>query len=312
MNNSKNKKKRKKPYIAGLAALEFKVQYDWEYKEAKNLYENAFFEIPIDRIIFKDCIKGMDKLPENFVDLIIADPPFGINFDGKGSQYNRDSGFVIEGYNEVLKNYNNFTLNWISRLPRIMKETASAFIFSGWNNLKDILIAIERANLKVINHIIWKYQFGVFTKKKFVTSHYHILFVVKNLKKYFFNKIEHYPLDVWEIPRIYRPGQKKNSTKLPEKLVMKCIDFCSKPGDLIFDPFMGNGTTAYCAKSRFRHFLGFEINKNMKQMLKQVIEKTKAGELYQPYKTFLPSKEEIIKKYPHLRKLINNGRNIKV
>ncbi|NHI94471.1 MAG: hypothetical protein EAX96_18415 [Candidatus Lokiarchaeota archaeon] len=88
--------------------------------------------------------------------------------------------------------------------------------------------------------MIWKYQFGVFSKKKFVTSHYQILFAVKNSNKYFFNKIEHYPLDIWEISRIYRHEEQKNCTKLPEEVVEKCINFCSKLGELVFDPLFGN------------------------------------------------------------------------
>ncbi|NHI94467.1 MAG: hypothetical protein EAX96_18395 [Candidatus Lokiarchaeota archaeon] len=80
----------------------------------------------------------MKQFPENVIDLIIADPPFGIKFDGKGSQYNRDSDLVIDGYNEIAENYDQFMVEWVSQLPRIMKETASAFIFSGWTNLKDV------------------------------------------------------------------------------------------------------------------------------------------------------------------------------
>lgn len=300
------KKKRKKRYIPGVAALNFNVQHDWEIEEASQLYNNAKFEIEVDKILYEDCIMGMEKLPENLIDLIIADPPFGIKFDGKGSQYNRDADYVIDGYNEITENYDRFTQEWISKLPHIMKETASAFIFSGWTNLTDVLVAIEKAGLYLINHIIWKYQFGVFTRKKFVTSHYHILFAVKNPKKYFFNKIEHYPLDIWEISRTYRPGEQKNSTKLPEKVVERCINFCSKPGDLVFDPFIGNGTSAACSQGLYRHFLGFEINMKMKSILQQNLKNVKIGAFYKPYHTLLPKKDEIIKKYPHLNK--NKGK----
>jgi len=302
MSKKNSKKKRKNPYIPGVAALNFKVTQDWDVEEAKNLYKNAKFDIEVDKIIYEDSINGMDGLPEGFIDLVIADPPFGIKFDGKGSQYNRDADLVIDGYNEISENYDKFTQAWISKLPRIMKETASAFIFSGWTNLTDVLVAIEKAGLHLINHIIWKYQFGVFTKKKFVTSHYHVLFVVKNPEKYFFNKIEHYPLDIWEISRTYRPGEKKNSTKLPEKVVERCINFCSKPGDLVFDPFMGNGTTAACARGLYRHFFGFEKNENMTEIIDQNIKNVKDGTFYKPYRTLVPSKDEILKKYPHLNK----------
>jgi site-specific DNA-methyltransferase (adenine-specific) len=195
-------------------------------------------------IFYEDCITSIPKrIEENSIDLIIADPPFGIRFDGKGSQYNRNSDFVVSGYSEVTQaNYLDFSKAWIKAIYPVLKETGSAYIFSGWTNLKDILIAIDDAGFKTINHLIWKYQFGVFTKRKYVTSHYHILFIVKNPKKYYFNKIDHYPEDVWEIKREYLPGEKKNSTKLPDELVEKLLLYSSQKNDLVLDPFMGNGT----------------------------------------------------------------------
>ena len=305
MSKVKKKKKRKNPYIAGAAALKFKVQHDWEIPEAKKLFDEAKFEFEVDTILFEDSIEGMKKLPNECVDLIIADPPFGIKFNGKGSQYNRNEELVVDGYQEINDSYDKFTLNWIEQLPRIMKESASGFIFSGWSNLTDVLVALDKVGLEIINHIIWKYQFGVFTKKKFVSSHYHVLFIAKNPKKYFFNKIEHYPLDIWDIPRVYRPGQQKNGTKLPEKVVFRCIDFCSKPGDLVFDPFLGNGTTCVCAKAKFRHYLGFELNENMKPILDNNINSISLGESYEPYRNLVPDEKEILKKYPHLKKKSN-------
>nr|MDO8119351.1 site-specific DNA-methyltransferase [Candidatus Sigynarchaeota archaeon] len=298
------KKKRKNPYVAGIAALGFKPEHDWEIDEARAMYENARFPFDVDHIVFGDCIKGMQDLPCESVDLVIADPPFGIEFNGKGSQYNRENRLVVDGYKEAQGNYDAFTRQWVYELPRIMKETASAYLFSGWTNLKDVLVAVDEAGLTVINHIIWKYQFGVFTQRKYVTSHYHVLYVAKNPGKYFFNKIEHYPLDTWDIPRTYRPGQQKNGTKLPENVVYRCIDFSSKPGDLIFDPFMGNGTTATCAKARFRHFLGFELNNQLNEILTQNIHEVSPGETYVPYHALLPSPEQLAVRYPAVRKAI--------
>lgn len=299
-------KKRKNPYVAGVAALNFKPEQDWEIEEARALYEQTSFPFDVDRIIYEDCIEGMRKLPDKSIDLIIADPPFGIDFDGKGSQYNRKTDLVVEGYQEVQRDYDAFTTAWISELPRIMKDTASAYIFSGWTNLKDVLLAVDSAHLTVINHIIWKYQFGVFTHRKYVSSHYHVLFLAKNQDKYFFNKIEHYPLDIWDIPRVYRPGQKKNGTKLPENVIFRCIDFSSKPGDLVLDPFMGNGTTAACAKAKFRHYLGFEINENLRELLESNIQAIQPGENYVPYITLIPLAEELARKYSAVRKMLKD------
>ena len=299
-------RKRKNPYVSGIAQLNFKPDYDWEIEEAAKLFKETTSSFRnIDNILFEDCIAGMKKLPAEIIDLIIADPPFGINFSGKEAIYNRNEEFVVEQYEEIVDNYGDFSDKWISELPRLMKDTSSAYIFSGWTNLKDILTAIEKSGLELINHIIWKYQFGVFTKRKFVTSHYHILFVVKDPKKYFFNKIEHYPLDIWDIPRTYKPGVEKNGTKLPEAVVERAINFSSKPGDLIFDPFMGNGTTAVCAKATYRHYIGFEKNTNLASLLEENISSVQLGEHYKPYRTFLPSIEELAEKYPAVRGRVN-------
>ena len=299
--------KRKNPYVAGIAQINFKPKFDWEISEADKLYSNSTHPIEKNKILYEDCIEGMKKLPKECVDLIIADPPFGIKFNGKENFYNRKSEFVIDGYKEISDNYDDFTYKWIKELPRLMKSSSSAFIFSGWTNLKDVLNAAEKANLTLINHIIWRYQFGVFTQRKFVTSHYHILFLVKNPDKYFFNKIEHYPLDIWDIPRKFMPGQKKNGTKLPEDVVIKAINFVSKPGDIIFDPFMGNGTTAVCAKLTFRNYFGFELNVKMREIIENNISMVEIGSLYEPYHMKLPSLEELAKKYPAVKKHIQKN-----
>lgn len=229
----------------------------------------------LNTIYYEDCIANIPKrIDDESIDLIIADPPFGIRFDGKGSQYNRKSEFVVSGYSEIKQaNYHEFSKAWIKAIYPILKETGSAYIFSGWTNLKDILIAIDDAGFTTQNHLIWKYQFGVFTKRKYVTSHYHILFLVKNPKKYYFNKIDHYPEDVWEIKREYLPGEKKNSTKLPDKLVEKLLLYSSQENDLVLDPFMGNGTTAVACIKHKRNYLGFEINPNAKEIIDANISK---------------------------------------
>nr|MDO8112542.1 site-specific DNA-methyltransferase [Candidatus Sigynarchaeota archaeon] len=300
-------KKRKREYIAGLAQLNFTIEFDWSKEEAKAMYDTAVPKVEKDTILYEDCIAGMNKMPEESVDLIIADPPFGIEFSGKGSQYNRKPDLVEEGYVEIGEEYSTFTEKWVKCLSRIMKPAASAYLLSGWTNLNDLLNAIKQTNLILVNHIIWKYQFGVFTKRKFVSSHYHVLFLVKNENDYFFNKCEQYAEDVWIIPRNYMPGQKKNGTKLPEDLIIKCINFSSRPGDIIFDPFMGNATTAVCAKGLYRHYHGFELNEKMKGIHEENLGSVKAGAFYKPLKEYLPSVEELVEKYPHLKKLVQKG-----
>ncbi len=228
-------------------------------------------------IYYEDCVEGMrERIDKNSIDLIIADPPFGIDFHKMGNQYNRKADLVVKGYNEIsAENYYNFMNNWLSEAQRILKETGSCYIISGWSNLKDVLNAIDNVNLNVLNHIIWKYQFGVFTKRKFVTSHYHILFTVKDPKRYYFKKIDHYPEDVWVIKRPYSPGKEKNSTKLPEELVERLILYSSRENDVVLDPFLGNGTTAVVCIKTNRNYIGFELNPDCQRIIDAELQEAK-------------------------------------
>lgn len=195
-----SKIKRKNKYIPNLAEFYFKPDNDWTFQEAKKMYSDSLSPDK-NKIFYENCIQGMRNLPPESIDLLVADPPFGLSFNGKDAVYNRNSEFVIDGYNEVdISNYEQFSKDWIMQIPQILKSHGSAYIFSGWTNLLQILQAIKDSGLIIRNHIIWNYNFAVFTKRKFATSHYHILFVVKNEKKVYLNCIKHYETDTWIIP----------------------------------------------------------------------------------------------------------------
>ena len=232
----------------------------------------------MNKIYNQDCIEGMKTIPDEKIDLVVTDPPFAINFKAKKANYNRTASRVLSGYNEITKeNYYEFTLNWMSQCFRILKESGGMYVFSGWNNLADILNAIEEIGFITVNHIIWKYQFGVVTSRKFVTSHYHCLYICKNDKKRKFFPYErfgkeeknnqgrslHYKdkEDVWEIKREYWTGDEKTPTKLPAEIIKKILQYSSEEGDLVFDPFLGSGQTAVVSKLLKRNYIGFEIVK---------------------------------------------------
>ena len=244
----------------------------------------------LNKIYNQDCIDGMKDIPDNKIDLVITDPPFAINFKPKKANYNRIASRVLPGYNEIeSKDYYNFTYNWMSQINRILKKSGSMYVFSGWNNLKDILTALDENGFITINHIIWKYQFGVVTSKKFVTSHYHCLYVCKNNneRKFFpysrFDKNAkttdgkslHYSdkEDVWNIKREYWTGDEKTPTKLPAEIIKKILEYSSEEKDVIFDPFLGSGQVAVVSKMLKRKYLGFEIVKEYYNFAKKRLEK---------------------------------------
>ena len=141
----------------------------------------------LNNIYHGDCIALLQDMPNNCIDLVVTDPPFAIDFKGRRSNYNRIANRVIEGYNEISQSdYFEFTLKWMKEATRTLKASGTMYIVSGWTNLRDILNAIEDNKLITLNHLIWKYQFGVYTKKKFVSSHYHILMCIKDKKNYKF------------------------------------------------------------------------------------------------------------------------------
>ena len=205
-----------------------------------------------------DCIKGAKKyLKDNSVDLIITDPPYGISGENLHKHYNRNEASVIEGYIDVSESdYPEFTQNWIKEAERVLKPGGSIYIVSGYTNLRHILNSLANTKLKEKNHIIWKYNFGVFTSKKYVSSHYHILYYVKPGAVHTFNTYAFYGdsekdetgkslnyrdrEDVWVINREYKQGELKNKNELPIQLLAKMILYSSNPSDLVCDFFLGS------------------------------------------------------------------------
>ena len=219
-----------------------------------------------------DCKDLMAKLPPNMVDLIITDPPFGIDLKAHPGNYHRKKENVLEGYEDVKPGdeYLLFTREWIQQAARVLKASGSMYIFSSWNNLLEVLLALREARLTLINHLVWRFPFGVRTERKFVTSHWHLLYVCKDDKrrKFFpyarFAKdartanggSAHYvdKEDVWSINREYWVGEEKTPTKLPSEIIRKMLAYSSGPGDIVLDPFMGSGQVPYVAVEEGRAY----------------------------------------------------------
>lgn len=143
-------------------------------------------------------------------------------------------------------------------------------VVSGWSHIGTVLHAISEAGLTQVNHLIWRYSFGVYTTRKFVTSHYHIPYWVKpplskatfDAKTRFLDPADSYQdrQDVLDVPRKNKPGQAKNKNQLPKALLERLLAYTTCPGDVVLDPFMGGFTTARVAVRMGCTVLGFKLN----------------------------------------------------
>lgn len=275
--------------------MKTKIQYNKQRNKHLFVKENVMSSmsyklLDVNKIYNMDCLEGMKQIQSNSIDMVITDPPFAIEFKVKRSNYNRVQSCVLEGYQEIPKEkYYEFTLQWMEEVYRVLKESGSMYVFSGWNNLKDILNALDEIGFVTVNHIIWQYQFGVATQRKFVTSHYHCLYVCKNeqKRKFFpyarFGKHEkrdtggslHYQdkEDVWYIKREYWNGDQKTPTKLPAELIKKILLYSSEENDIVLDPFLGSGQVAVISKMLKRQYIGFEIVNKYYKFAKERLDK---------------------------------------
>ena len=252
------------------------------------------------KFFHKDSLKCSNEIIKNDqIDLIITDPPFAINARSLDKHYHRDESHVIDGYVEwSADSYFAKTRCWVREAERILRPGGSIYVVSGYTHLREILNALDESSLKERNHLIWKFQFGVSATKKFVTSHYHVLYYTKPGGEVTWNQYCRYGQldktdtgasrqyqdleDVWTINKEYKPGKKKNKNELPTQLLAKMIQYSSNPDDLILDFFLGGFSTAIVAKGLNRDSCGFEISEDAYQHGVEVFQETEAGCLLNP------------------------------
>lgn len=234
---------------------------------------------------FRDASEFLQNL-KSPADLIFTDPPFGIGGDNLDNIYKRDNNNVVGGYKEVPagKDYEAWAYEWIKHLDKALKPSGSIVIVSGWTHEADIQHAMKRTGkFELVNQLIWKFNFGVHTKRKFVTSHYVILWYCKKGAKPYFNKNAYH--DDWErkigggsavyddlqsvisIDKEYRRGRIKYQNQLPSRLVEKLIKHLSEEGDLVVDPFAGSFTIPFIAMKLKRQAYGNDINPETEKLL---------------------------------------------
>jgi site-specific DNA-methyltransferase (adenine-specific) len=237
----------------------------------------------VDRIVNQDIFQVFDFLPNDFVDLLILDPPYNLNKTFTSITFRKKS---------ITKYAQWFEGLFIKLLP-VLKDTASVYVCSEWYSSTAIHLILEKF-LKVRNRITWEREKGRGSKRNWKNSSEDIWFATVS-DNYVFNvekvkskrrvlapytdsagrpkdwdntaagqfRLTH-PSNLWNditVPFWSMPENTDHPTQKPEKLLAKLILASTNQGDFVFDPFMGVGSSIVTAKKLNRKFLGVEIDR---------------------------------------------------
>jgi modification methylase len=234
-------------------------------------------ELPLDQIIMGDCIAAMRALPAKSVDLIFADPPYNLQL---GGDLSRPDGSHVDAVTDdwdkfdSLSVYDNFTRAWLTEARRILKDNGAIWVIGSYHNIFKVGSAIQDLGYWILNDVIWVKANPMpnFKGTRFTNAHETLIWASTGEKaKYTFNyrsmKTLNDELQMrsdWEFPicggpeRLKKNGVKVHPTQKPEALIYRILLACTKPGDVVLDPFFGTGTTGAVAKRLGRRWIGIE------------------------------------------------------
>ena len=258
-----------------------------------------------DRLIHQDLFSCIDFLPNQFIDLAIIDPPYNLSKKFGNNKFSKTS---TESYEEWLE-------SWISRFKRCLKNTASLYVCCDWQSSSSVQ-AVLKKHFIVRNRITWERDKGRGANSNWKNCSEDIWFCTVS-NEYFFDveavklkrkviapyrhasgepkdweettdgnyRLTH-PSNLWTditIPFWSMPENTDHPTQKPEKLIAKLILASSKPGDFVFDPFFGSGTTCVVAKKLNRKFSGIEQESEYCQISVKRLERARLDNSIQGY-----------------------------
>ena len=206
----------------------------------------------LNKIYNEDCLEGMKRILDNSIDLIVTDPPYLINYKSKGrkDKEHRFKKVILNDDNEdLIKDY-------IKECYRILKDDTAMYMFCSAAKVDFFKTELEKY-FTMKNMIIWeKDNHTAGDLESMFGRKYEIVFLVnKGIKKFNGKRLG----DVWKFKRVLGDKQVHQNQK-PIELIEQCIEKHSDENDIIFDGFMGSGTTAVAAMNTNRRYIGFELD----------------------------------------------------
>ncbi len=232
----------------------------------------------LDNVSNVDALDGFRQIPDNTVDLIIADPPYCL-----GKDYGNNSDKLSPS------DYLEWSRTWIEAAVPKLKDTGSLYIFLTWRYSPEIFVFLK-SRLIMLNEIIWDRRVPSMggSTRRFSSVHDTIGFFAKTPEYYFdldavripydpetkkarsrsifvgkkWLEMGYNPKDVWSVSRLHaQHGEREDHpTQKPLEIVERMVKASCPPGGIVLDPFAGSGTTADACARNGRHFIAFEIN----------------------------------------------------
>lgn len=233
----------------------------------------------IDTIKNIDCIKGMNSLPDESIDLIVADPPYNLN---------KDFGEWKESTKRL--EWLEWSKSWLNECKRVLRPGGNIFVYGIHHHLCWIQCHMFEIGLEYRRQIIWHYENGFAGYTKSLAAHYEPLLWFSKGKGYTYHPIrepyksaerlkykiikngkiwEPHPDgrlagDIWDFPvlagRRFRDEKVDHPTQKPLSISNRIIRHFSNPNEIVLVPFTGSGSECVAAKAAGRHFVGFELN----------------------------------------------------
>jgi modification methylase len=235
-------------------------------------------DLPLDSILQGDCITEMARLPDRSVDMIFADPPYNLQL---GGDLFRPEGGRVDAVDDdwdkfdSLTTYDNFTRDWLDQARRILKDDGTIWVIGSYHNIYRVGALLQDADFWILNDVVWRKTNPMpnFRGTRFTNAHETLIWCAKDEgARYTFNyramKALNDDLQMrsdWLLPicagaeRVKRAdGAKAHPTQKPEALLYRILLACTKPGDIVLDPFFGTGTTGAVARRLGRRWIGVE------------------------------------------------------
>jgi len=264
----------------------------------------------LDKFLHTDVFTGFSNLPDESVDLVIADPPYNLS---KGGNWQWDRSAPLPGmggvWQKVMEDWDNhelvdywkFTYLWLIEAKRVLKPTGSMWVHGTYHNSGIVNFAMQLLDIEIINEVIWykRNAFPNLSGRRLTASHETILWAHKNRGKrqYYFDyavaKEELFPEDglkkpgkqmrtVWDIPNNKTKNELRfgtHPTQKPTRLIKRMLLISTQPEAICLFPFGGSGTECVASKELGRHFIAFENEQKYVDMAQQRLDAVKEAQL---------------------------------